>query len=315
MSTTHSGTLIILNPYAGGGRAGRLWRDIEPLLWDELGELVIAVTENPQDVAEHLDKARDAGLTRVVAIGGDGTNHTIVNAIQALQAQDPAAPKMTFAQLPIGTGQDFARTVGIPPNPREAVRWIAKASPRAIDLGHLTFVADGQQERHFLNIGSVGIGGDVDRRVNRGRSWPWSFKLASVRAFLSYNPRHLMVRLDNELWYEGKSWLVAMANGRIFGHGMQIAPSAKIDDGLFDVILVQDASRIETIRAFNTVYSGKHLQHPKVMHKRASSVKIESPDGILDLDLDGEYVQGKQLHFKVKPAALNLLDLQGATHA
>jgi diacylglycerol kinase (ATP) len=307
----HDGTLIILNPYAGGGRAGRLWREIEPLLWEELGELVIAVTENPADVAEHLDKARAAGLTRVVAIGGDGTNHAIVNAIQALHAADPQAPPMTFAQLPIGTGQDFARTIGIPTNPREAVRWIADAAPRAIDLGYLEYHHGGTQQRHFLNIGSVGIGGDVDKRVNHGRRYPWSFKLASVMAFLSYQPHRLKVWLDDALWYEGKSWIVAMANGRIFGHGMQIAPHAEIDDGLFDVILVAAASRLETIRAFNTVYSGKHLQHPAVMHQRARSVTIESQDGILDLDLDGEYARGEELHFQVQPAALQLLDFQG----
>lgn len=309
--STHEGTLIILNPYAGGGRAGRLWRDIEPLLWEELGELVIAVTENSADVAEHLDKARSAGLTRVVAIGGDGTNHTIVNAIQTLEKDNPGAPRMTFAQLPIGTGQDFARTVGIPTNPREAVRWIANATPRAIDLGRLQFNHNGQQQRHFLNIGSVGIGGDVDRRVNRSKRRPWSFKLASVLAFLSYNPHHLKVWLDNELWYDDKTWIVAMANGRIFGHGMQIAPQAEIDDGLFDVVLVGAASRLETIRAFNTVYSGKHLQHPAVMHQRARSVKIECQDGMLDLDLDGEYARGEQLHFQIQPAALRLLDFQG----
>src|SRR5947207_6621797 len=96
-------TLIILNPHAGSGRAGKLWTQIEPLLWKELGELVVAITERPQDVAQHLEKARDAGLTRVIAIGGDGTNHALVNELVRLNHRYPGEPPMTFGQLPIGT--------------------------------------------------------------------------------------------------------------------------------------------------------------------------------------------------------------------
>jgi len=83
-------TLIILNPHAGSGRAGRLWSKIEPLLWQELGELVVAVTQRPEEIAPHLESARAAGLTRVIAIGGDGTNHSLVNELVRLnQRQQP----------------------------------------------------------------------------------------------------------------------------------------------------------------------------------------------------------------------------------
>src|SRR3989442_860458 len=93
-------TLIILNPHAGSGRAGKLWTEIEPLLWRELGELVVAVTQRPEDVAEHLDKARAAGLTRVIAIGGDGTNHALINSLIKLNREHPEGPQMTFGNLP-----------------------------------------------------------------------------------------------------------------------------------------------------------------------------------------------------------------------
>lgn len=299
-----SRTLIILNPHAGGGRAGRLWSEIEPLLWKELGELLIAVTEHPEDVAEHLDKAHAAGITRVVAIGGDGTNHAIINAIQQLDE-----PRMTFAQLPIGTGQDFARTVGIPTNPREAVQWIAHAEPQPIDLGLLQH---DEEVCHFINIASAGIGGEVDRRVNAVRKRrPWTFKLATIQSFLSYRPRHMRVRLDGDLWYDDKAWIVVVANGRVFGHGMVVAPHAKIDDGLFDVILVENAPRFQAIVALNTVYSGKHLLRDDVHYRRAREVTIESHDGTLGLDLDGEYAVGQNLRFTVKSGALQMLVGEG----
>jgi diacylglycerol kinase family enzyme len=84
-----SKTLVILNPYAGSGRAGRVWKELEPLLWEQLGELVVAITQHPEDVAQHLDKAYAVDIRRVIAIGGDGTNHILVNALAALNAQHP----------------------------------------------------------------------------------------------------------------------------------------------------------------------------------------------------------------------------------
>src|SRR5579859_5304743 len=169
MSTQPNRTLIVLNPHAGSGRAGRLWKRIEPLLWDALGELVIAVTERPDEVAAHLDKARAAGLTRVIAIGGDGTNHALINGLMRLNAADPDAPRMTFGCLPIGTGHDWARTLGIPESPAAAVRWIAAATPKLLDVGHIEYVVEDQTHlsRHFLNVASGGIGGLIDARVSQ----------------------------------------------------------------------------------------------------------------------------------------------------
>ncbi|PJF42667.1 MAG: hypothetical protein CUN55_09725 [Phototrophicales bacterium] len=306
-------TLIILNPHAGSGRAGRLWQQIEPLLWERLGELVIAVTQHPDDVAEHLDKAQSVGITKVVAIGGDGTNHAIINAIQQLALRNPELPPMTYAQLPIGTGQDFARTLNIPTVPELAVEWIANAQPAPIDLGLLHYENQKSYQRYFLNIASVGVGGEVDRRVNRlKKRRAWSFKVASIQSLLTFRPPRLKVWLDEKLWYDDKSWIVVIANGKIFGHGMKIAPHARLDDGLFDVILVGDVSRYRTIRAFNTVYSGRHLEQNGVYYQKAQRVRIENEEGLLGLDMDGEYVAGTQLQFEVRPAALHMLVGKGA---
>ena len=91
-----SKTLIILNPHAGSGRAGRVWKELEPLLWEQLGELVVAVTQRTEEVAEHLDKAHASGLTRVISIGGDGTNHTLVNALADLNERYPDGQQMIY---------------------------------------------------------------------------------------------------------------------------------------------------------------------------------------------------------------------------
>jgi YegS/Rv2252/BmrU family lipid kinase len=298
-------TLIILNPHAGGGRAGRLWGKIEPLLWEQLGKLVVAVTQRPEEVAGHLDKARAAGLTRVIAIGGDGTNHALVNELVRLNRENPGEPPMTFGSLPVGTGRDWARTVGIPFSPSAAVQWIKAAHPVPLDLGRLA--SDGQ-ERHFLNIASAGIGGVIANRVNRiATRRPWTFYKATVETLLNYRPQRMSVRLDGEVWYDGPAYIVAVANGQMFGHGMRIAPNAAYDDGLFDVVLVEGMPRLRILSALNTVYSGTHLKRSDVHCKRARVVEVESHEGALGLELDGESAAGRHMRFEVMPQALSVL--------
>lgn len=302
-----SKTLIILNPHAAGGRAGQLWSQVEPILWDKLGELVVAVTQKPEEVARHLDKAYTSGLNRVISIGGDGTNHALVNALADLSARYPDGEPVIYGMLPIGTGRDWARSAGIPFDIHEAAEWIANARPRPTDIGLLTI--NGHTSEHFLNIASAGLGGEVDRHVNQlSRRRPWTFLAATVRTILRYQPQAVRVWLDDDEFYEGKPLIVVIANGSIFGHGMKIAPDAVTNDGLFDVVLVDHVSRLETIATLRRVFDGSHLSHPAVSHRRARQVRIESQgEPEIPLDLDGEYLSGRSLTFTVRPQLIHLL--------
>jgi YegS/Rv2252/BmrU family lipid kinase len=273
-------------------------------MYASLGDLVIAVTEKPSDVADHVKMAYEAGWRRVIAVGGDGTSHALVNALLALDVDEQSDDPMIFGQLPVGTGQDFARSLQIPNKLPEAIRWLASAEARPVDVGHLRY--DGGA-LHFLNIASAGVSGDVDRRVGNGRRYPWTFWLASVQSLLRYQKREVRVHLDGALWYEGRVWMVVVANGAWFGRGMAIAPDARINDGLFDVVLVKDAPRLTAVRAFNTVYSGKHLARPEVELRRGKQVEIEVIDGTIPLDLDGEPADASHLTFSVRPSALQML--------
>ncbi|MBZ0301135.1 MAG: diacylglycerol kinase family lipid kinase [Anaerolineae bacterium] len=300
-----SKTLIILNPHAGGGRSGQLWRKLEPLLWESLGELVIAVTENPEEVAHHLDKAYAAGLTRVISIGGDGTNHALVNAIVALNQHNPDGPPVIYGNVPVGTGRDWARGIGMTFKPEIAARWIAFAQPRPTDIGQLDF--DGQRQ-HFLNIASAGLSGEVDRRVNLARvRRPWTFLQATVSTLLTHRAQRMRVELDGQSWYEGPAYLVAVANGTTFGHGMKIAPTAQVNDGLFDVVLVEGMPRADVLLALRKVYNATHLVHPGVHFQRARQVHITGLKGRIGLDMDGENASGESLTFTVRPGLLQLL--------
>lgn len=299
-------TLIILNPHAGNGRAGTLWREVEPMLWEQLGDLIVAVTDQPGEVAHHLDKAQAIGVSRVVSIGGDGTNHALINALAELNARHPNVSPMVYGNLPIGTGQDWARGQGVPYNDlKAAARWIASAEPLPTDIGKLTH-ENGHE--YFLNIASAGIGGAVAERVNSLKTRrPWSFMEATIRTLIAHEPQVMEIALDGETWYEGSAYVVAVANGTTFGHGMKIAPNAQQRDGLFDVVLVEGVSRLTILAAFQRVYSGTHLTHPAVKAGRAAEVRIRSPQGALGLELDGEPVRAKDLTFSVQPGFLQIL--------
>jgi diacylglycerol kinase (ATP) len=298
-------TLIILNPHAAGGKAGKLWQKIEPLLWQSLGELVVAVTDRPQEVAPHLDKALASGLTRVISIGGDGTNHALVNALADLNARHPDGPRMIYGNLPIGTGRDWARSRGIPLDPEQAARWIATARPQPTDIGVVTY--DGQRE-YFLNIASAGLSGEIDQRVNRAAARrPWTFLKATLETLVTYQSQPMQVRVDGEDWYEGRAYLVAVANGTTFGHGMRIAPDAQVDDGLFDVVLIEGMNRVRAIAALRRLYDASHLTHPRVRIRRGQHVHIASPARPIGIDLDGEHAAGSDIAFSIRPGLLDIL--------
>jgi diacylglycerol kinase (ATP) len=283
-----------------------LWREVEPLLWQKLGELVIAVTERPEEVAQHLDKAQAVGVTRVIAIGGDGTNHALINVLAELNQRSPQGEPMVYGNLPIGTGRDWARGQGIPSgNVVAAADWIAQAKPQPTDIGKLTHE---RGHEYFLNIASAGIGGEIAAQVNSARTRrPWSFLATTVKTLFSYNPQPMEITLDGEEWYDGNAYIVAVANGTTFGHGMKIAPNAQPRDGLFDVVMVKGVSRPTILAALQRVYSGTHLTHPGVRSARAAEVKIRSPHGALSLELDGETVSAADLTFSIQPGLLKIL--------
>lgn len=300
-------TLIIVNPHSAGGRAQRIYKKIEGRLFDTFGELLIAVTNRPEEVAGHLDRAVKADVSRLITIGGDGTNHVVLNAL----AERPDL-KVAFGSIPLGTGHDWSRSLGVPERPHEAVDWLAHARPVPCDLGKVEYL-DRQtggktSQRIFLNIASAGVSGEVDHRVNRARRRSsLTFLRATIATLMKYKPQRVSIFCDDKEFYIGSCYLVAVANGQYFGRGMWIAPNALINDGMFDVIMVEGMPRLRILLAFKSVYSGTHLERKDVKHTRAASVRVCSEDRPLKLDFDGEEALGQELLFSMMPGAVNIL--------
>ena len=252
------------------------------------------LSEYPGHLAE---AARDAsGL--VVVVGGDGTVNEVVNAVAGSGAE--------LAVLPSGTGQDFGRSHGIPAGIDEAVRVALDGETRTIDLGRVEY--EGGPSRFFANVGSAGMSGAVARRANsmsKALGGRVTFYYALTREFLGWRNTEVSVELDDGTRREGRLHDVIVANGRWHGGGMQLAPEASQDDGLFDVVLIGDITKLDFATTSPKLYSGAYLSHPKVELLRSARVRIEAAKP-LPLEVDGEPIGTTPARFEVVPRALRL---------
>lgn len=297
-------SLVIINPFAAGGEAVNVWRRVETDFRRHFGDPAVVITQSAAEIPGHIQSAAADGIEQVISVGGDGTNHALINALVKHNEGHPEQP-MIYASFPAGTGQDWARGMGMPLKPRQSLEWLARARPRTIDLGHVVY---DDQARYFLNISSAGINNDVVQRVEKtAKRRPWTFLKAAIAAILSYQPEYVTVRLDDEVWYEDRMYIIAVANGKYFGQGMKAAPHAEIDDGLLDVILMEAVSRPRLLATLPTIYDGSHLRNPAVRATKAKHVLIETGHGALGMDLDGEPAAGHRLIYSIKPGALQIL--------
>ena len=284
---------VIVNPMAGSGRAVRRVGEISRAL--DAADLAhdVVRTEGPGDAARLVGAAREDGVECVALVGGDGT----VN--EACQAYiDPAGealPGPDLALIPAGTGGDFRKTFDLPDDVEAAVRRLADSQPRPIDLGLLSVTADdgGRLHRAFINITSFGIGGLTDRIVNDSPKWMGgraAFFVGTLRAMAIYKNTVVKVTVDGNPWLEGPIFNVAIANGRYFGGGMNVAPDADPADGRFDVVALGDLSRLGAMTLSRKIYTGEHVTAPGVRITRGARVEatpVRASDVVL-IDMDGE---------------------------
>ena len=237
----------------------------------------------------------------MVAVGGDGTMNEVVNGI--------AGRDVDFATIPLGTGMDFGRTYGIPTKFEDAVRVAVDGTPRTIDAGRVSYRTWGgaDAERWFANVGSVGMSGAVAQRANgmsKALGGKATFFYALTRVFFEWDNTEVTVRFDDGE-RRGKMHDVIVANGVWHGGGMKLAPDARSDDGLFDVVLIGDVGKVDFLTTAPKLYKGKHVNHPKVEVVRTARVEVDAAEH-LPIELDGEQVGTTPVTFEVVPGAVRV---------
>ncbi|MFP4228115.1 MAG: diacylglycerol/lipid kinase family protein [Salinivenus sp.] len=235
-------TCAIVNPAAGGGRVRRLWPALLPPLLAASERLTVRWTSGPGTATVLTRRALHQGADRVVAIGGDGTLHGVVNGF--FEGTQPVAPSAVCAFVACGTGSDARWMLGLPTG-ADAIRRLHHAPIRPIDLLRLRYTAaDGTtRTRYAINVASVGLSGAVVRWTQRTRRLPLPPRLrylgAIVAALCTHRPHAVTVHLDGHPLPAERVWIVAVANGTTFGAGLHIAPTAQVDDGELNLTIVR----------------------------------------------------------------------------
>lgn len=312
-------TVVIVNPSSAGGRTGKAWKKLAPMLREAYGAFEDCYTAAPGDGTRLTRQALREGAGVVLAVGGDGSINDVVNGFfdegdpeASLDGVGGIAPSASLGVIPLGTGGDFIRSIGIPRDPIEAARALAAAPAHTIDVGRLRYTAhDGSWAvRYFVNVASFGIAGLVDKYVNESRkSLPGTlaFALATLRAGVTYANSPVRVRVDGGEWKSGPIYNVSIANARFFGGGMKVAPDARLDDGYLELVRFGDMGLSDLLLNGKDLYSGRHLALKEVSTAKVRSVEAEAADGreVL-IDCDGEQPGRLPARFDVLPAALRL---------
>ena len=300
-------TQVIVNPASNHGRTRKRWGEIRDALRSFFKDFRYEFTEKPCHATELTREAIRDGTELVIGVGGDGTMNEIANGFY--EEEHIINPESTLGIVPSGTGSDFTKSLSIPQGLRNALRVITEAPSSPIDVGQVTFRSPqgGTQRRFFLNVADFGVGGEVVKKVNERRleRRASSYVRCLVETMLQYRSKRLRVRVDGRELPEDVYLVGAVANGRIFGKGMKIAPQARLDDGLFDLVLVKGMRFLEFCRYGWRLFNGSHLHINKVAFVRGRSVEAEPAENqpVL-LELDGEQLGSLPAKFEVVPKSL-----------
>jgi len=282
---------LIVNPSAGGGRAGAALERVTARLRGRGLEYEVNAVRSLDEARQLARSIAEAGGT-AVALGGDGLVGAVAGGLRACGG--------VLGVVPAGRGNDFARVLGIPLDPVAACEVLAAGTIRRIDLGLAG-------ERAFVGVASCGFDSDANRIANATRVVRGSlvYTYAGVRALVGWRPASFELVLDGTA-RSLTGYTVAVANSSTYGGGMLIAPRASLDDGRLDVVMIADMSRPAFLRSLPKVFSGHHIALPQVSIVRAREVLIRA-DRPFTVYADGEPAGQLPLRVTVEPAAIRVI--------
>ena len=257
---------VVINPVSGGGKGAVLGTEVAGFFTEKgLPYQIITATSADKlskSLSEFLDKNSNS-IDGVIAVGGDGLAHLV------LQIAVPL--KIAFSVIPAGTGNDFVRALGWSLNEiKTQLNHVISSQPSRIDLG----LADSEW---FGAVLSTGFDSVVNEKANT-LNWPkgpMKYNVAIAMELPKFKPLNYVIELDNQI-IETEAMLIAVGNGSSYGGGMKVCPHADLKDGLFDVMVLRPVSKIEFIKVFPTVFSGKHIEHRQVDIYRTKRVSLQA---------------------------------------
>jgi diacylglycerol kinase (ATP) len=297
---------VLVNPEAGKGATRRFLPKLRKLLERRFPTgFALDVTAGRGQATELTRGALVNGSELIIAVGGDGTIHEVLNGFFDRGKLVNALSRLGI--LCSGTARDVVRNLNLPRTIESQLESINDGL-RFVDVGYVSFCHAGgaDAERLFLNDCQAGIAADVVRRVTpvlKRLGGTLAFGVGGILSAVNFRSASMSVELDGRERFEGKFLGVVVANGRFAGGGMDFAPRSVIDDGLLDLIIIRDKKVPVRLLSFPRIYAGTHLELPWILYKRAQHIRIEAA-GSVELEADGELLGFLPCEIRVLPRGL-----------
>ena len=315
--------IVIVNVYAASKKAGSMWRKAERLLKEYGVDYQCRLTGTEGNACQLAYAASAEGCRRIVAVGGDGTVHDVLNGImQYVDTPEAAAAGVTLDEftlgvLPMGSGNDWIRSTGVPKKMSEAIALLASGSFIRQDVVKASLLdTDGsvRSVSYMANIGGVGIDADVCRVVNVNKKLGYRGKIlyvvALVRCLRKRVPVNVRIICDGKVLYDGSIFSIAFGIGKYSGGGMRQTSDAVLDDGLLDVTVIPDISLGVIARRAYRLFTSTFTQVKELTVGRGVSVEVSPEDVRPYAEVDGEVIGQAPVRFDVMPSHLNVLGVR-----
>lgn len=295
--------VVILNPFAGKKKATKHKDQIFALLDKYKISYRSFLTEHVGHAIELTKKMIEDGQRKFIGIGGDGTMNEIVNGIFEQKAVD--TKEVVFAFIPVGSGNDWVRTVGIPHDYEGAIKTIKTGSFFLHDVGKVTYQdGDTRKSRYFANIAGIAYDAFVVQRVNKKKSG--NYKATVLTSLLKYKSQVVKLILDDKEVMNEIVFSAAIGHGRFNGKAMMQLPDAMPDDGIFDLTVYHACTKMQVIKNTNKLYDGSFVKLPFISQHTASKVRIESETPVY-VETDGEELGYSPIDMVVLTRSLKII--------
>ncbi|MEI6613271.1 MAG: diacylglycerol kinase family protein [Chrysiogenales bacterium] len=298
---------VIVNPFSARGQTEKKWEMIRLAIKAHFREFKYVFTEKPRQATEIARGLIKDGFDLIIGVGGDGTLNEISSGFFSDYSGKAINQDAALGVIPSGTGSDFIRFMKVPREFEKSAALIKNSKNKKIDVGKITYGGATTKEQYFINVADFGLGAEVIKRISNVQSTrrgALTYYRGLLATLMNYRSKTVTLTIDGQQQLQGEYLIGAIANGRIFGGGMIIAPEAEADDGFFDLVLVKDMKKLEIISNTRHLYAGTIAKNPKVIILKARNIKVQSQEEVYT-EYDGEMGEKLPAEFSIVEKALN----------
>lgn len=299
--------IVILNPNAGNRQCGRLKKQIINLLNNRKVNYIYNETKFPVHGTLISQKYASNNFRKFIVVGGDGTLNEVVNGIFLDTSVD--TKNIYIGMIPIGNGNDWAKSLKIPSDLEEAIDIIIREYSIKQDVGRIDFLTDEYiKMKYFMNIAGIGFDAEVADKANMdkelGKNGKFTYLKNLLKSFLTYKSVDTKISIQHKE-FDVNLFSIAVGKGKYNGGGMMQLPNAIIDDGYLDVTIMNNITKLDVIRNLKKIYVGKHISDPKIKTFKTKYISIY-PQKRLKIEFDGEVYGNTPVTITLIPKSINV---------